>query len=259
MLRSLQEHYKYAKTISVEDVSSFAEQLVEIGKILVVREYDFVVFPLRGGLKPAIQLHVIGKESIPSCWLPFTSGSQRKNDEQVLAALTDFLRPFLHRESLKFAVVDTAISGYGSLALADILRDLNERTSNQAWQVDFHLLYSVTNKNWSFPERSLGIPAISRDRVKFALEHHRVDSLLVEDWNEAIGLEASWEGKTLVMKPTSDGQVILKETDGTVNVIESTELSTFIDVLISQKINASIAGDGSLSFKQNVWEICRSR
>ncbi len=63
-----------------------------------------VISPVRGGVKPGMQLHFIGAYSLTPIWLPFTAGGEGQYGEEIRAVLefrqnvmcyTDFLKKCL--------------------------------------------------------------------------------------------------------------------------------------------------------------------
>jgi hypothetical protein len=106
-----------------------------------------------------------------------------------------------------------------------------------------------------FPKLSRQIPKYSNDFVHFNPYEWRVDNLLVEDWNEAIGMRGvKFDGKEFSVKPSAtDGQLILKESDGTVRVLESQKLHQAMDILIAESVSEAVRTDPLLQYERDVW------
>lgn len=138
----LQRNLHRVPIIGVQELYSYAERLLEIGRTLATQSYDIVAIPLRGGLKPWLQLDVLREFSQTPLWLPYTAGSQGKYDEQILHVLEEGLSIHASAADLRIAVVDTAISGDGSLHLAELLARHHRRDVKRRWACDFHLLYA---------------------------------------------------------------------------------------------------------------------
>jgi len=250
-LGELQASYKNARTVSRGELDSFGSCLLDMRKTLSGREYDGIIVPLRGGLKPWTQLHVLGEKSEKPIWLPYTGGSTGKFDEQIRFHLTEELKPLSDSGRLKLAVIDTAMGGNGSEHLAQLITGLHAQDPARKWDVDFHLMCSN-----EFPKLSWEIPKYSTDSIHFNPYDWRVDSLLVEDWNEAIGLQGvGFDGNQITIKPAStDGHLILKENDGTVRVLKSNELHHAVDVLIAESVSDAVRSDPLLEYERDVWQ-----
>lgn len=238
--------------IGMQELYSYAEQLLEIGRTLASRPYDFVVIPLRGGLKPWLQLDVLREFRQAPLWLPYTVGSQGKFDEQVLDVLEQGFATHEGVSELKIAVIDTAISGDGSLHLAELLAQHHLSDKRQRWICHFHLLHAKER----FPLKSRHIPELSNERLEFNVVTWPVDHLLVEDWNEAIGLEVCWEGNTraIIKHCSTEGRLLLKRNDGAVQLIESQELHHYVDLLLGDAVSEYVRHDEKLVYQKDVWQ-----
>lgn len=237
--------------IGTSELYNFAEQLLEIGRILAGRVYDVVIIPLRGGLKPWLQLDVLREFRQQPLWLPYTAGSQRTHDEQITHILHEGLAPHERAARLKIAIVDTAISGDGSYHLAELLSDTHRRNAKQRWECDFHLLHTRER----YPAKTGRIPELQHDQLAFSVTLWPVDHLLVEDWNEAIGLEVQWEGnsRAIIKHCSTEGHLLLRREDGSVQHIESPELHHYMDVLLGDAVSEHVRHDPYLQFQGDVW------
>lgn len=238
--------------IGMQELYTYAEQLLEIGRILASRPYDCIVIPLRGGLKPWLQLDVLREFRQSPLWLPFTAGSQGKNDEQVLHILEQGLAKHAGASELRIAVIDTAISGDGSLHLAGLLSQRQLIDRGQRWNCDFHLLHAKQR----FPKKSNLIRELSNEHLEFSVVTWPVDHLLVENWNEAIGLEVHWDGTTqaVIRNSSTEGRLLLKQIDGSIQLIESPELHHYVDLLFGDAVSEHVRHDASLVYQGDVWQ-----
>lgn len=118
---------------------AYAAQLKTLAVQLQEKRYDKLIVPLRGGLKPAMQLDVLCDYQMPILWLPYTAGSQGQFDQQVKECLQSELVTCPDGQPARLAILDTAIGGNGSEHLAKLIAEIV--TSKCNWKVDFHLLY----------------------------------------------------------------------------------------------------------------------
>jgi hypothetical protein len=249
--KAFQNEFHRIPVIGMQELYSYAEQLLEIGRTLASRPYDFVVIPLRGGLKPWLQLDVLREFRQSPLWLPYTAGSQGKYDEQVLHVLEQGIATHASASDLRIAVIDTAISGDGSFHLAELLAQRQLTDRRQRWICDFHLLHAKER----FPTRSNYILKLSNERLKFNVVTWPVDHLLVEDWNEAIGLEVRWEGDTraIIKHCSTEGHLLLERNDGSIQLIESQELHHYVDLLLGDAVSEYVRHDENLVYQGEVW------
>lgn len=92
--------------------------------------------------------------------------------------------------------------------------------------------------------------------VEFNVELWPVEDLLVEDWNEAIGLSVEFgSGQKLVIKKCStEGKFLFRDNQKRIQVIESPELNKYFDVRLGQAISDDILSDPMFEFREEVWK-----
>ena len=129
------------------------------------------------------------------------------------------------------------------------MAQLHKESSGQEWEVAIHLLYSPASRNHSFPSKAKDVESFQSERLRFAVKFYAVDDLFVEDWNEAIGVEIKWSGETFLVKPASEGKLLVRSTSGEIKVYESNELNNFIDSLISASVSEAMLTDPTLVLK----------
>jgi hypothetical protein len=248
---SLRNNMDRVPVIQVRELYSYAEMLLEIGRELARQNYDIVIIPLRGGLKPWLQLDVLREFRQPPLWLPYTAGSQGKFDDQIMHVLYEGFKTKESTASLRFAVVDTAISGHGSAHLAEILNTFHSQDNKRQWSCDFHLLHA---RNRTPTETARIKP--SHDNLKFSVILWPVEHLLVEDWNEAIGLVVNWEGnqRVVIKQCATEGQLLLRRLDGSGQLIESAEMHAYLDVLLGDALSEYVQTDPALEYQRDVWQ-----
>jgi hypothetical protein len=244
----LKEAHKDARVIDSRELAGYADRLVDIGKRLAREPIDLMIVPFRGGLTPSLQLQVMNQFHYPCLPVGFSAGSQEKHQKEIEEYLASRLDDYAWKSDLRIGVVDTAIRGDGSLSLAQILLGAKRRFERSRWLVNFHLLYAEDGK-YEHPVKADGIPGLSTGEIIFALNRHPVPSLLVEDWDEGIGLRAVWENGICVYKRTAGGSVIAKQPDGKVLMYQSSELPRLIDSMLSNSVTEAIVSDPSLRQK----------
>lgn len=249
LIYELKESFKEARIITREEIDSYADQLVNVARNLAERPIDLMIVPYRGGLTPSLHLQVMNKFQYPQLPLGFSAGSQERNRQSIEDELIWNLEQFREREQLLIGVIDTAIRGDSSLKLADILKSAKRHFEKQQWRIVFHLLHS--DEKYPTPPLVEGIVKFNFDTLWFEVELHKVPSLLVEDWDEGIGLRADWKNGFCYYKTTTDGQVISRLPDGNVAVLHSNNLPTLIHSFIANSVTDSMLTNPNLTLKSS--------
>lgn len=247
LIYELKESFKDARIITREQIDSYADRLVDVARNLAERPIDLMIVPYRGGLTPSLHLQVMNKFQYPQLPLGFSAGSQERNRQSIEEELIWNLERFREREQLLIGVIDAAIRGDSSLKLADILKSAKRHFEKQRWRVVFHLLHS--DEKYPTPPLVKDIAKFNADSLGFEVELHKVPSLLVEDWDEGIGLRADWQNGICYYKTTTDGQVISKLPDGNVAVLHSNNLPTLIHSFIANSVTDSMLTNPTLTLK----------
>jgi hypothetical protein len=232
-----------------EQLKGYAQRLTEIAITLAQEPIDVMIVPYRGGLTPSLHLHVMNKLSYPCVPLGFSRGSWNIHWDAIADELVHQLESFCQRDSLRIGVIDAAIRGDSSWGMAHVLVKTKPHFKKQSWQVVFHLLHSE-EKGYPLPPLAMGITRLSKADLIFSLELHPVPSLLVEDWDEAIGIKADWHNGVCYYKVTTAGRVIAKMPDGCVAVFESSNLPQLINYHIANTITDVMLQNPSLKLKQ---------
>jgi len=188
--------------------------------------------------------------------LPYTGGSQGTFDGQILEKLDSVLAKLNTPSAIKMGIVDTCIGGHGALKLAQLLLRLHQSYGKQHWTVGFHLLYSRNHPTSKFPTKSFDIFTMGTDEIYFDVRYYAVPNLLVEDWGEAIGYRVDWSGSgSDIIKPsTVEGELILREANGSVKLIHSPELNAYIDTLIAASVSDAVRTTPGFIYKGDVWD-----
>ena len=149
---------------------------------------------------------------------------------------------------VSIGVVDTAKGGYGSEHLAKILASLHGGRSQQ-WAVQFHLLHARDSK----PTLAYQIPRHANWSMMLLWPLlYEVESLLVEDWSEGIGLSVEWNGKTHELKRcASPGRILLRD-DSSVQLVESESISELMTSLAVDAVNRQMLTDPQVEYVQDV-------
>ena len=237
--------------IKRSDLTEYADQLIKLGIKLKSIPYDILLCPLRGALKPTNYLKTMN--IIDSFnWLPFTAASSGDYDRVIIKFLKSILEKYTpNADFFNISVIDTAIGGYGVSKLTDILIDLKKEYSVKSnWIVNYFLLYppnadthkidSVTKKN--------------KEDLKFIVNKFEVHNLIVEDWDAAIGLKVNFQENAFEIKNSiAEGRIILIDAD-TICVVDSNEMSKFVDTLFSSELSEAIQTHPGLTFEKEVWQ-----
>lgn len=237
-------------------LDDYATALVRIGKELQSVGYHNVVVPLRGGLKPWVQLDVITELKLNDCLLPFTQGANGIDKDQIrhhLKAFTD-VRPAV--SPYRLAVVDTANSGHSSNMLADIIKSIwSERADGSAWVADFYLLFAETIPRRSQPPKSREIEPKSTHGLTFRVYPHCVPDLIVEDWDAALGIKCLWRdgSKPGLEVVPSKGSMAVQEHDGRLHVIEADRLDRETDMLLGEAVSDAVRTEPGFHHTKDVW------
>jgi hypothetical protein len=249
-LYELKDAYRHAELVAQSDLDSYADVLVQIAKELSVKPLDIMLVPLRGGWKPSIQLQVMNKVGYPLFPFAFTAGSQGRFKKENLELIMERFKEFHGKPALQIGVIDAAISGHSARALAELLVEIKSEFHGQAWHVCFELLYSDKNPNHPYPRESDVIPNMSKGELTFERHLRLVPSLVVDDWDEAVGFSVN--NGECIYKPSGDGTLLLKTNDNRIGVYRSPELSRFIDHLIANSASESMLSDPLLELKRTL-------
>lgn len=250
------ELYKGSDATSIEtsEVCKYADKIVELGVTLKANKYDVLICPLRGALKPTNYLKTMNVIEKEINWLPFTGASQAHYDNQINNFLEEILDRYTPESELfTVSIVDTAIGGNGSNKLADLINEVRKRYSNNSnWIVNFYLLHYP--KEPSSISYIASIESKSTDKLKFIVHRFQVDNLIVEDWDSAIGLKVDFKGNSVTIKNSiQEGRIIIMDGDK-VCVIDTPEISKYVDVLIASNISDAIRTHPGLTFVKEVWQ-----
>ena len=246
-LAELQLAHKDAKVLQRQEVAAYANRLVETAKEFAVNPIDCLIVPYRGGLTPSMPLQVMNKLQYPTIPLGFSRGSDEKHWPAIRDELIERLGHYRDRPQLAIGVIDTAIRGDSALALAHVLRMTKEIFNQQKWTVTFHLLHATDRHKT--PLLTWGIPGLSTGELVFDVRLHQVPSLLVDDWDEGLGLKVEWKEGRCIYKACASGQVIVQQSDESIAVIEAEALHRFITEDLSKAATEAITTDPSLRLK----------
>lgn len=247
--QALKSEFKDARILLPDKLQAYAHRLTEVAMTLATQPLDVMIVPYRGGLTPSLHLQVMNKLSYPCVPLGFSRGSWKVQWDSIADEFVAHLEKYRDRPSLRIGVIDAAIRGDSSWGMANVLSRTKSHFKKQPWQVVFHLLHAEEKAKYSVPPLAMGIPGLSACDLVFSLELHRVPSLLVEDWDEGIGLKADWGNGVCYYKVTTAGQVICRMPDGCVGVLESSNLPQLINYHIANSITDVMLRDPNLKLK----------
>jgi hypothetical protein len=246
----LKASFKHAEIITPTALKGYAERLTDVAMMLAQQPLDLLIVPYRGGLTPSLHLQVMNKQSYQCVPLGFTQGSNEKYWDKIGEELVWNLESFHERKELRIGIIDTAIRGNGSWSMANILKRIKSHFAKQFWEVGFHLLTGQDEK-YSKPPLVEGIRGLSTGELIFVVKLHPVPSLLVEDWDEGIGLRYEWKNGVCYYKATTVGQVICRMPDGNVAVLQSNNLPQLINAQIASFTADAMMANPNLKLKSN--------
>ena len=246
----------HIRLITRDEIAKYAESLLQIHQMIDAQHPQKLVFPVRGGVKPGLQLEVMRKFTIPSVWLPFTGGGGGGYHSEIRWAIDDIFKNMDLKNGLVLSIVDTAISGHSVRQLAKYIYERTQTESKLPFlRCYFNVLYSS-----SYPTKIGCIAALSSDKLSFKVYPQCVSSLLVEDWSPAIGWEVEYEGGKGIVKPSvREGELLLGTEKGQIFHLRSDRLDLVIDRELARSISDQINTEPSYQWMADVWQEYRSR
>jgi hypothetical protein len=249
--------YQSAQRCKLFERSQFDEYASAIFERLIPsigqQKHDLILLPLRGCRQPGILTKLIG--GFPHTQLVifnYTYATKDSQQSQIRTELLERLRQQLpEQQSVSLGIVDTAKGGHGSRHLAQLLATLHsEHFSNQLWTVQFHLLHASDGA----PRLAREIPSYGDEKAKFPLPlFYEVASLLVEDWDEGIGLAVQENRGYYELKRCVTPGTILYRDEETVQVIESEELCNTMTGLMAEALNRLMLSHPAVEYIKDVW------
>ena len=232
----------------------YAEELVKLGISLKSDKYDLLICPLRGALKPTYYLKTMGVIENEVNWLPFTGATSGHYDKLIITYLKEILKWVSPEQDLfTISIIDTAIGGNGSNKLADLFVELkNSFFPNSNWVVKFYLVhYAKEPSSINYIE---SIRSKSSVNLMFNVYRYQVNNLIVEDWDSAIGLNVEFKSNSVIIKNSiQEGRIIIMDSNK-IFVVDTPEISHYVDVLIASNISDAIITHPEFTFVKNVWQ-----
>ena len=253
------EHYESSRKIQSINRSNFDDYaltlLSELVPDLVSCNYDVILFPLRGCRQPGILTKVIvGLPCEKTVIFNYTYATRGSQQELIRTQLIDRFRQALPgRNAVGVGVVDTAKGGNGSIHLAGVLADIrSSHFADQTWYVQFHLLHD-RDRTQDLSRKTYHIPQANTSSMIFSWPIlYPVDSLIVEDWDDGIGISTYLAGDTYeIKKAETPGRLIIRDRD-VISVIESPDLSKVVTGLLVESVNCLILNDPDVRYCRDV-------
>ena len=231
--------------------------LTELVPNLIGQDHDLFLFPLRGCRQPGIVTKVIAgippESVIVFNYTYATAGSQQ---EIIFSQLIEQFRKKLpNKEVVSLGIIDTAKGGNGSIHLARVLTEIQAKHfAEQRWSVQFHLLHE-RDRMVDLSSKSYQIPDANTDSVYFPYPRlYGVESLLVEDWDDGIGISTYKDGKFYELKKAeTPGRVIVRD-NKEISLIESPDLSKLVTSLMVESVNDLMLDDPDVKYVRDVLE-----
>lgn len=234
---------------------SYAQALFEkLVPELLRHDHDVLLFPLRGCRQPGILVKVIA--GIPESKMVifnYTYATQESQQPLIESQLTEQLREKVPENGVvSVGVVDTAKGGYGSRHLAQLLSRIHSlHFPKQHWSVQFHLLH----ESGSRPALSHEIPKYGHKTLFFLWPNfYAVESLLVEDWSEGIGLAVNDSGRHFELKRCVEPGRILFRDEDSIQLIESEAVCDTMTGLTVDAVNRLMLNSPEIEYVKDVWK-----
>lgn len=254
LISSASPRSKDARCISEGEFASFGQRLVEIATEIARNEPpDCVIAPLRGALKPALLLRVLRDLNCVE-YLPFQNRTDTHRRYAMENALSEILtKRAPDRDTFRVLVVDTAIGGYGTEDLSEMILDTYQCAGTPRLNVSFHLLHETARARPEAVDRIESVGRKSTDRVSFNVQRHSVPNLIVEDWDPALGVNLRLDGDVFHIElKRSPGVLYLDSADG-IREIETSDLSLLLLEKMAHFTSEAILTDPRLRQTGVVW------
>jgi hypothetical protein len=252
----IDERLRDSRLITDEELAAYGETLLKIATSMQRAEPpDLVVAPLRGALKPSLLLKVVGGLDCFE-YLPFQNRkglARRKAMRRELAVILRRRSP--DRETFRVLVVDTAIGGHGAQDLKEmIVQALGDADLPHSLDVTFHLLHDSARAKAEAVARIDDISRHNTGGVKFKVHRYSVPSLIVEDWESALGIDLRLEGERFIVKPASTAGVFyLRSAGGEVRELYTSDLSQLLLQKMGEFTSDAIRTDPRFKQAGEVW------
>ena len=253
-------HDNETKKIEIQEVRAYAAEIVKLGLSFLHKKFDVLICPLRGALKPTNYLKIMGVIEQDINWLPFTGATSGIYDNTIIKYLKLILQRYnSNSELFTISIIDTAIGGHGTNKLSDLIAEVKKSYfPNSNWVVNFYLLHAPKEGSNSIQFID-SIEMKNTNKLKFIIHRHQVSNLIIEDWESAIGLRVDFKGNNIIIKHSiQEGSIIISD-NNKVCVIETPEISNYVDVLVATIISEEMLTHPRLKFVRDVWQEYRSK
>lgn len=241
--------------VSESELSDYAAKLVEIARAVKRQQApDCILAPLRGALKPAQLLKVIARLDQIS-YIPFKDRSSEERRRVMRRALIEILTDRApERGAYRVVVLDTAISGHGAEDLSQMIVEAHQEAELPPMEVTFHLLHDSRGSRGNAVERISRISGEKCAGVRFEVHRHPVLSLIVEDWDAALGVTVELVGTKFLIEPLRQSGALYVSGEGVVRELESDDLSNLLLQKMGEYISDTIRTDPTLRQVDEVWK-----
>jgi hypothetical protein len=257
------DEYRRVQKIKCLDLSEFEDYALTLFADLIPnllhQKHDVILFPLRGCRQPGIITKVlVGLPNEKAVIFNYTYATADFQQEMIRSELIEQLNARLPNVELaNIGVVDTAKGGDSSIHLAAVLEKIQaEHFSGQQWSVQFHLLHDrartqdLYKKLYRIHGAKTGHSTITFPQPLL----YAVDSLIVEDWDDGIGISTYRDGTTYQLKKAeTPGRLIVRD-DTAVSLIESSDLSKVVTGLMVDAVNELMLNDPDVKYVCDVLE-----
>jgi hypothetical protein len=237
-------------------LESYADTAVKLATAVATNNAACRLAPLRGAARPCMLVDVMNKGNLDFEFFNFKEGSSKSRNIGIQSELLAILqRKDPKNELYKIQIVDTAIGGYGIVALTEMLKSLHDTNENfvkQSWSIDIHLLHPTNgHENVS---RMESVKGQTTSRFQVVLKRYPVPDLIVEDYDDALGFTLERHGSKYFAKPSVVPGKFLLKTNGVFSLIESENLSLTFDEFMCEAVTNSLLTDPNRELVGIVWQ-----
>ncbi len=239
------------KIITESAFDDYSEALLKIARKASYSKYKAHLCPLRGSYKPSMLLRLITNHRIEFETFPFTDHDNPTSNIKIRDYIYALLDGICEKDTANsFLVLDTAKGGYGTVCLAKILRNYCDER-HLSIHADFFLLVPSMDHTAS---RIYSANAQMNERFTMDISVHKVEDLIVEDWDSALGIEVVSGQETGFIKPSVfKGEYLFQDNTG-IYRIETPDVGRSIDIHFAEAITENIITNPSLMQTGEVWD-----
>jgi hypothetical protein len=235
------------------DFLLYGEALTSISENVRHFTPDCSLGPLRGASKPCTLVEVMSRGGVNYDFFNYQEGHKLSNRPRVIGDLKPILlarNP--ENETYRINITDAACGGQGINALALILKEIKESTSEfkrQNWELRLDLLHDESADISNIE----AVARLSQSGFNIQLARVRVPNLIFEDYDPALAFELSFESGRYLFKPCAKpGRMLLRHGE-TVSFIETENAGLMLEQLAAQGVTDYLINHSGRQQTGDVW------